>query len=190
MSDEYVQSVEQITLPDTKETSQWGKWLAEQTEMYALPDEKMTLLVHADDGVIWGQLSGDALTLSGHAYDVVNVSLRAKTIQQLRLFGPGGEFLVWRSDGGFAGRIIGAAADADEENSFTETHLLWGERTAPSQDGFTLLRAGARELLHAPPGAGQTAAVTVRHYIRYDQVGQAYVALSRLVDLTWTQEEA
>ena len=175
-----------VTLPDGSDTAVWGQWLNQTAANNGIESSEMTLLLHADDGVIWGLLVGNTLALSSEAFSEVAVSLRAKTVQQLRFFGEAGELLVWRTGTAFEGRVVTAAVDTavGTENCHEEAYLLWGENIK-EQDGFTLLQEGARGLLHAPPGSGQSAFINVRHYIEYDPAGQAYVALSRIVSLNW-----
>lgn len=185
---ELYQKLESVTLPDGSETAVWGQWLKQSAASNGIKSPKMTLLLHADDGVIWGQLEGDTLALSSEAFpDIVGVVLRSKTVQQLRLFSEAGELLIWRDSAGFKGRVVTAAVDTavGAENCHDEDYLLWGEKSEDPQNGFTLLREGARELLHAPPGSGQSGSMKVRHYIQYDKAGQAYVALSRVKALNW-----
>lgn len=181
-----------VTLPDGSDTAVWGQWLNQTAANNGIQSSEMTLLLHADDGVIWGHLVGNTLTLSSDAFSEVAVSLRAKTVQQLRLFGEAGELLIWRTGAGFQGRVVTAAVDTavGPENCHEEAYLLWGESQKLNKDkAFTLLREGARELLHAPPGTGHKASLQIRHYIQYDPAGQAYVALSRVVNLIWTDEQ-
>ncbi|MBU2611007.1 MAG: TIGR03984 family CRISPR-associated protein [Chloroflexi bacterium] len=153
------------------------------------------LLAHADDGVIWGQRQEDGtLKLSSDAYNdpqeypALAVPLRLETLQQARLFGPAGELLLWRVEGGFAARLIADGSQQLENALPDETHLLWGDRVDGSRDGFAILVEGQRGFVHAPPIEGlppnERAALTVRHYVEYDDQDQAYVTMSRLVDLT------
>jgi CRISPR-associated protein (TIGR03984 family) len=162
-------------------------WLTRQ----AKARELTFLLIHADDGVIWGRFQDGSLTTSGDAFPEVAVALRAVTLQQARLFGLKGELHIWRTETGFSGRYL---TESDKDgNTIEEMHLLWGEASDPPgpQDGFTLMRDGVQGLLHAPPielpdpapRRGRRAALCVRHYLDYDGQGQAYVALSRLVKL-------
>lgn len=163
-------------------------WLVKQ-----LKKERLWLLVHADDGVIWGTLDkNDKLILSSDVfsspakYPAIAVELRATTIQQARVFGPAGELLIWRTTDGFAGRVI-----ADGKNlpphTYEEKQLLWGVVTeAQPTAGFTLLVEGEQGQQHAPPlimNKPERACLLVRHYVSYDDHGQAYVDMSRLVDL-------
>jgi len=163
-------------------------WLAAQAN-----EGMRWLLVHADDGVIWGKVREDGVVaLSGELfndpdkYPTVAVELRAITIQQARLFGLAGELLVWRVDEGFAVRRI---EDGDRDlDSIDETYLLWhmGNPTAVDEEAeFALLQEGQRGNRHAPPVIPhrRRPRVRVRHYIGYDDQGQAYIGLSRLVNL-------
>jgi CRISPR-associated protein (TIGR03984 family) len=150
------------------------------------------LLIHADDGVIWGQAQDFSLRLSSDVfadadtYPTLAVELRAITLQQARLFGPEGELLVWREGNGFAARVI---RDDDKTDHIEEHYLLW-HRGRPverrTEEGFALLQEGQRGQRHSPPlipTGRERPRLRVRHYIKYDNEGQAYVALSRLVDL-------
>lgn len=165
-------------------------WLAQRMR----PDRKW-LLVHADDGVIWGRREPDgALRLSSDVFDVQSqypalaVKLRAATLLQARVFGPAGELLVWRETTGFKAREIadGAARPLTALGDQDERHLLWGQgekRTV--KNDFTRLDEGVQGPQHAVPivvSVGRPVLV-VRHYVAYDEEGQAYVAMSRLVDL-------
>lgn len=162
------------------------QWFVQQSVDRALP----YFLAHDDDGVIWGRIDEGKLWLSGEAFpDDVAVPLRSLTLQQARLFGEAGELLIWRvEDGGWNGRYL-SDTDVANEDMLDETHLLWGEASDPPgpQDGFVLMRDGVQGLLHAPPlklARGERAALQVRHFLAYDDEGQAYIALSRLVAVT------
>lgn len=151
------------------------------------------LLVHADDGVIWGRREADgSLLLSSDVFDVksryptIAVELRVETLQQARIFGKSGETLIWRNGAGFSARGI-ADGEQPREDAFEERHLLWGQGPPiPPQQGFTLLVEGEQGPCHAVPLVlkdERRPALKVRHYIDYDSDGQAFVCLSRLVDL-------
>lgn len=152
------------------------------------------LLAHADDGVIWGRVENGTLKLAGSSFAEVNVALRTVTLQQARLFNGSGELLIWRgeADEWHVRFVMDVPASvehkADYEECIEETHWLWGTASVPpgSKDGFTLMRDGQQGLLHAPPiplERDKRVALGVRHYLAYDEQGQAYIALSRLVDL-------
>jgi CRISPR-associated protein (TIGR03984 family) len=165
------------------------QWLAS----YAREDMPW-LLAHADDGVIWGQREGDGtLSLSSDAFadpnrhPAIAVPLRAQTLQQVRVFGPGGELLVWRTQNGFAARLIEDGPQPPPDALPDEGYLLWSlGGIVETREGFTLLQEGQQGLRHAlpiTPPIRSRPALVVRHYLDYDDEGQAYVCLSRLVDL-------
>ncbi len=163
-------------------------WLAER-----MTEGMPWLLVHADDGVIWGKRTEDGkLVLSSDVFDsqaqrpAIAIELRGLTIQQARIFGKAGELLVWRTENGFAGRII-EDGEALPDHAYEEEHLLWGVvNDSRPEPGFTLLVEGEQGQQHAVPLTmtnPERACLVVRHYVSYDDHDQAYVDLSRLVDL-------
>lgn len=150
------------------------------------------LLVHADDGVIWGRrepngsllLSSDVFDLKTR-YPAIAVELRGMTVQQCRIFGKGGEILIWREGSQFRGRIV-QEDDTRNLDMWDEQHLLWGTRVVEERERFSLLEEGQQGPQHAVPivvPRGRRAALVVRHYVGHDKNGQAVVVLSRLVDL-------
>ncbi|GIK72745.1 MAG: CRISPR-associated protein [Chloroflexota bacterium] len=162
-------------------------WLA--THMSA---DMPWLLVHADDGVIWGRrepngsllLSSDVFAQKKR-YPAIAVELRALTLQQCRIFGKGGELLIWREGSQFCGRAV-RNDNAAKVDSWDEQHLLWGTRVVEEQQGFSLFEEGQQGPQHAISIAvprNRRAALTVRHYVEQDEHGQAVVVMSRLVDL-------
>jgi CRISPR-associated protein (TIGR03984 family) len=170
-------------------------WLAAQ-----MTEGMPWLLAHADDGVIWGRREPDgALILSSDVfkeaerYPAIAVPLSAKTLQQARIFGPQGELLLWRTDSGFSARCIddGPHPPDDALSDKGEPYLLWGrgrvdvlETREPER--FVLISEGQQGVRHAPPKlvtGKRRLALKVRHYVDYDDQGQARIALSRLVDL-------
>ena len=174
--------------PDADFESDTRTWLEGQ-----LSEGKPWLLVHADDGVIWGKLDeNEKLILSSDVFDspaeypAIAVELRAATIQQARVFGLAGELLVWRTGEGFAGRQI-ADGQTTPDDAYEETQLLWGVvKETRSDKGFTLLVEGQQGQCHAVPltlAYPQRAGLKVRHYVSYDDHSQAYVDLSRLMDV-------
>lgn len=141
------------------------------------------LLAHADDGVIWGEFRDDELHLSSDPFPGVSPPLRAETLQQARLFGPRSELLLWRDDVICRGRLIQDCAGEPCEY-YDEAHLLWGNKAEREKDGFVLLRQGKEGLRHAPPVSladRLPVRLKVRHYLAYDEDGQAHVVHSRLV---------
>lgn len=165
-------------------------WLAQQ-----MSANMPWLLAHADDGVIWGKWQENgSLLLSSDVfgdpamYPSIAVPLRAVTLQQARVFGPAGDLLVWRTGGGFTARLL--VDDQLELDALPkEEHLLWhlGNRVKTDQEaGFAVLQEGQQGQRHAPPvipQGRQRPRLIVRHYVDYDEKGQAFIALSRLVNL-------
>lgn len=159
-------------------------WLVQQAGEHGLD----TLLVFADDGVIWGCVENGVLALAGAAYPEVAVALRTSTLQQARLFGPGGELMLWKDDGTFRARLITETAE-DAAGHLDQNYQLWG-RGIKARSGFILMEEGQEGLYHAPPGkdgVGRRMQLTVRHYIAEDEDGQAYINASRLVELKTTE---
>jgi len=165
------------------------KWLEAQASEHGLS----YLLAHADDGVIWGRFAENGeLDISGKVFREVEVQLRAKTLQQARLFGPAGEVLLWRVEGGFLSNNLLDGAETPE-NALEEQHYLWGVgQEIEKERQFTLMEDGQQGLWHAVPRvitSQQRAALKVRHYVAYDEQDQAYITCSRLVDLVEIQEK-
>ncbi len=165
-------------------------WFEGQPEVGA----KAWFLAHFDDGVLWGELRHGALVTSERIFPHVFPPLRAETLQQASLFGREAEVRVWRDREGFrACRIEEQDSEADE--AIDEIYVLWGNKAERQDQGFTLVAEGRQGLRHAVPvavggttlGNNGTAEhplrLRVRHYIVYDGSGQAYVKLSRLVEL-------
>jgi CRISPR-associated protein (TIGR03984 family) len=124
--------------------------------------------------------------------------LRPETLQQARLFGARAELYIWRDgDGEWNGRWLRDVADGEKPDwseSFDEPQLLWGTHGTRLEHGFTLLEDGAQGLYHAVPvevalikeangELKQPVQLNIRHYLAYDEQGQAYVAVSRLVEV-------
>lgn len=152
-------------------------------------------LAHADDGVIWGKLRDGTLVTSNEIFSHISPPLRAETLQEARLFGEKAEVRIWRDRRGFSACRI-EDQDSEGAEAFDETYVLWGTRMEKQDQGFTLVTEGRQGLRHAVPlqieettlGSSGTTKhplrLRVRHYIAYDEEsGQAFLALSRLVEL-------
>jgi CRISPR-associated protein (TIGR03984 family) len=173
-------------------------WLLKQAQEYGLT----TLLAHADDGVIWARVTEDGLRTSHEVFgDRPSPELRARTLQQARLFGKDGELLLWRkddatgddTDDGWRARLV---RDDPEGEHYDQPQMLWGNRLVTSREGFGLVEEGRQGLRHAPPvevpesefeNDRRPLYLTVRHYLRTDnETGVVDVALSRLVSVDYT----
>lgn len=163
-------------------------WLANQAATHHLN----YLLAYADDGVIWGEVRDEGLALSGEAFADYSPPLKLVTLQHARLFGPEAEVLLWRTEDGFAARLL-TEIDSDQTSCLEEQYLLWGTATAneESHNGFFLLAEGKQGLRHSPPIKPiskngkeiERLSLTVRHYLDHDDDGQTYIKVSRLVTL-------
>lgn len=159
-------------------------WLADQARKYNL----RYLLAHADDGVIWGRID-DAGLRTWHDTALQSPQLRAATLQQCRLFGPTAELLMWRDGAGRNARLISDTGTNPDE-WIDEDHILWGSDIERIEDGFTLVRDGAQGMRHAVPIEltdkqlkGHQLRLRTRHYVVYNDDGEASIGLSRLVQL-------
>jgi CRISPR-associated protein (TIGR03984 family) len=156
------------------------------------------LLVHSENGVIWGEVRGSKLHLSGAT------TVQRKQIQQCRLFGANGELLLWRGPSFGATppnrsadlqvRLLIDEAPGDHSHGLTECidekHLLWGWATRQDvHNGFIRLVEGTQGIVHAPPlkqppGEDNRASLRVRHYLAEDAAtGMLQIVESRLVEL-------
>ncbi len=187
-----------LTNPAQLKTTDIRKWIEEQAKKYHF----RWLLVHADDGVIWGRFDSEEYTLFTsekvasdipEAKNSVCVPLRLETIQQARLFSAKCELLIFRvNDNEWHYRVIEDVLDGEAANLFEaydEPYLLLGTHGIKSTDHFTLLSDGVQGLRHAVPmdlTLGKNNEITpphliVRHYL--NEEGVAKVVVSRLVDL-------
>jgi CRISPR-associated protein (TIGR03984 family) len=161
-------------------------WFVRQAKAHNL----RWLLAHADDGVIWGEVRGEQLALSGDVFDQISPKLQALTLQQARLFSPQAELYLWRTTEGFTARLL-TDVESNESGCLEESYLLWGNRLEEEKEGFFSLREGKQGLRHAPPieprkkkdNEIKRLQFIVRHYLDYDDDGQAYIKVSRLVSL-------
>jgi CRISPR-associated protein (TIGR03984 family) len=161
-------------------------------------DDLIWLLAHCDEGVVWGRREGTRWKLSSAVYPEVSPTLSAGNLQQLRLFGPFREVLVWRSDEGLLGRELADTGPVAKEQPLRpedQHYLLIGDRLMSIKEGFTLTADG-RGSRHAAPlttsegdfGSAEKRhwpfRLQVRHYFMADpRTGLVRVAASRLVHL-------
>lgn len=160
------------------------------------------LLAHCDDGVVWGKRDDQQSPwlLSNVPFPKISPLLIEGNLQQLRLFGAEREVLVWRTEIGFAGRILvddGAVfSNGDPLRPKHERHVLVGDRLLAGPVGGFSLVGDARGSRHAVPvecrgedflqqGRPYTPLrLQVRHYVNQNESGVVRVATSRLVNLT------
>lgn len=181
-----VQRFIQLVTVDAEFQTDPRVWLAAQARQHGL----RYMLIHADDGVIWGRLDKNGLRLSSDVAPEVSPPLRDLTLQQCRLFGEGGELFLWRTDDGWTARSI-RDEDGNSDEYFDEDQVLWGTGVENIEDGFTVVFEGqglkhAVPIVAAPELFGRNKRplrLKVRHYLVYDDAGVARIALSRLVDV-------
>lgn len=191
-------TVEVLTdIPETFEDTALQTWLIEQAGTYQLT----TLLAHTDDGVIWGKVQDGKLVLSNSAFPEVSPKLRAKTLQQARLFSPNSELLLWRDgDGACRARVIrDEAGESDKQWCFDEPQIQWGDHKEDERNGFTLVADGQQGLRHAVPSCDikdhfdkpedkypdrwHPLRLDVRHYLAREDDGALSIVQSRLTGL-------
>lgn len=187
---------------DSSTCERYVSWLVDE-ENAAAPEEASGLvwaLAHCDDGVTWGRYDAGAKAwrLGNHVAPEVSPPIRSETLQELRLFGERGEVLIWRTDAGLRGRVLGEtdpAADRDDEANplrpSDESRVLRGTLVVAECDhGFTHIGdgAGAEQLLPLAASDEQLRAaqvrLDVRHYYEADaETGAVRIAATRLVRL-------
>ncbi len=160
------------------ESGKLKEWIEEQLRAHG-----PTLLAFADDGVIWGKLVNDTLSLSPNAPE-----LREKTLQQASIFGADCEVRLFRDELG-NWKVIRLV---DVGEPFPESQILWGnEAKGPAENGFIYAseyRAGIPGQwlpLEEPFGPEKCARLLVHHFVEYDpETGEARIAASRLAGLS------
>jgi len=157
-------------------------------------------LAHSDDGVTWGRFDTESgrWRLGHDVVPEVSPPIRPEALQELRLFGDGGEVLIWRSDVGLQGRLLEDAEgdhprdETDPLRPSDEIRILRGDRIrAGTGDGFTRVTdaTGAEQVLPAALDEAQLrqhkVRLHVRHYwVQNEDDGTVRIAVTRLVKLT------
>ena len=169
------------------------EWLAEQ-----MKENKLTfLLAFADDGVIWGRMDKDSLIIAhetSQKEDKKNYTeLRGKTLQQAHVFGEKIEVRLFRDE---MGEWKALKIEDEGETIITENQVLWGDKLdedeyQPTDTGFMRLLAERKGI---PPqtipwdkkdfGKEKCVRLEVRHTVKYNEDGEAYIEFSRLAGLT------
>lgn len=157
-------------------------------------------LAHSDDGVTWGRFDGEAgrWRLGHDAVPDVSPPIRPEALHELRLFGDGGEVLIWRSDEGLRGRLLedargdGPRDETDPLRPSDELRIVRGDRIrADAGGGFTRVTdaTGAEQALPVPLEEAQLRQHKVRLHVRHywaqnAEDGTVRIAVTRLVKLT------
>lgn len=157
-------------------------------------------LAHCDDGVTWGRYDAkmNSWHLGNRAFPDLSPSVSQETLQELRLFGESGEALIWRTDSGLRGRVIGEtesesarSKDTDPLRPSEESRLVRGNFVvARREDEFTQIGdgTGAEQVLPLIVSTEQLQKsqirLVVRHYFERDpETGMIRLAATRLVRL-------
>ena len=167
-------------------------WLAQQAAGLASAAQPVFMLIHADDGVIWGRIDNGTLVYPKPS--AWTPKLLSLTVQQCRLFGDLGELFIWReAENVWRGRRLVDVPGVDYELIIERPYLV-GDRvynSLPVPNNFTPIieiTTGMRQIVPCsvtPNKNGeiipaQRPRLTVLHYLHEDEDGQALIKCSRL----------
>ncbi len=188
----------QMRILDERACARLLEWLLRGGEapQEASPDLRWAL-AHLDDGVTWGRFDAaeGRWRLGSEIKPTVSPPVRRERLQQLRLFGPAAEILVWRDGERFCGRILADnpnGADLDKVlRPYTESRILLGDHVVEQLPGdFTHVgdRAGLQQVLPLAVTNDdlqhRRARLQVRHYWEQDaESGAVRIRATRLVDV-------
>lgn len=161
-----------------------ARWFADQPRV----GDTAWLLAYADDGVIWGELTGCKLVLAQDIFEHFP-KLESQTLQHAHLFGSLGEVRVFRQPGGLKALRLEDVADP-QADAFTRSYILWGDSVKKTEQGWSWMEDGQLGIHQALPlvrpvgKQGRAFRLEVRYYLHYEAGhGQASVAASRLLAL-------
>jgi CRISPR-associated protein (TIGR03984 family) len=188
-----VKKLDSPTFPNNESLKQW-------IEAKAREHKLQYVLVHAEDGVIWGRFDNNHLITSGDVFTELKFAkLRSQTLQQCRMFGNNCEVMLWKVGKDWNARSID---DTNNPDCLPDEHqILWGTKAERENKGFTLVADGQEGLKHVVPlinipfdqskNLYRPLRLTVRHYLDEDpDTGVVRVYLSRLVNLNRKGGEA
>lgn len=169
-------------------------WLAWVLGEGPLPGEVASpawLLVHGDSGVTWGVRDGSTWRLGSDAFPDLCPRPSAETLQELRVFWPAAEVLLWRHGRTVGGRLLRDVArrgdHGDPLRPDGEERLLLAVRVYEEQGHFARVGDGTGAQQALPlmrPRGVPPDRIRVRHYFSQDEkTGVVRVAASRLVEL-------
>lgn len=165
-------------------------WIKKQTEL----GDKVWLLAFADDGIITGKMDQQGCLITSGDQDPTLPQMDSTTLQRLHLFGENAEIRLWKRDDSW--NFCRLSDKPGEENaSFDEKYLLWGTTIDDSLDGhvptgFTPVMEGIQgQHFILPLSASQNhlkrrATLAIRHYLQYNDDGEARIIASRLISLS------
>ncbi len=170
----------------------WVDWVMGRRDAPRAIAGPAWLLAHCDGGVTWGWLEHGRWRLGSEAFPDL-CPKPDEGLQELRVFTPAVELLLWRDADALRGRSVrddGDSAPDDPLRPCDEMRVLVSGRVIDRRNGFTRVRDGTgRE--HALPGSvpdrvsSSWPRLRVRHYFLQDgETGAVRVALTRLVEVT------
>lgn len=140
-------------------------------------------VLQCHDGLIWAVRDDVRRWVFASEADPDHVRPpRLVALQEIRLFGPDAEALVWRTDSGFAGRFLKDTPEAaDAQVAPLERFARFegrAERTA--HPAFVRRRSGSGRVTVTPLGGG----VRVKEYLEQcPQTGVLRIAATRFVEV-------
>jgi CRISPR-associated protein (TIGR03984 family) len=171
-----------------------NRWLDSMFRGGLLPDalgDRAWLLCHCDDGVTWGRRDGDEWRLGSKYFPDLCPTPSEANVQELRVFSPTAEVLIWRTSSGFCGRMLhDSSLDSGEQpdRPMEELRVLLGSRVRERIDCFARVEDGGGSeqalpvrLPEGPPSSWPR--LRVRHYFARDELtGCVRLAMTRLVE--------
>lgn len=169
-----------------------------------IKDEFLWVLAYQSNAVIWGCLTASGLQIAPNGGQQIKQRLEPLFLQELRLFGPKGEYYLWRDKKGFRSRLrldngeVPAFQGPEREgyspnlalvkpNVAEEWQVLWGTSYKINQPGWSEVYEdrGARLIIpHTLEDATPLPLrLLVRHYLAYDTTGLCFYKDLRLVEL-------
>lgn len=185
----------QLETLDEVASRSWLDFVLGRGEAPGKLGDRAWLLCHCEDGVTWGRREGDEWHLGSSCFPDLCPAPSESSILEMRVFSPAAEALIWRTEGGFQGRVLrdaepGDAAAPPPDRPDDEERLLLAGRVGEERRGFTRVGdgSGAEQALplrvtEGPPSSWPK--LRVRHYFaRDDRTGSVRVVATRLVEVT------
>lgn len=176
-----------VSASECGSASDMRAWLVKCAGTLLVPPDNTEayVLIHAVHAVRFALLTSSGLDES------LDEVLDPVLVQEVRIFNQSGELHVWRTDNGFAWRILQDAATTavagDTHFQADYTYYLWGNHL--DSDGQTLVDRDRGMRIEFPILGGADSPVhatyTVRNYLGYDCDGQVRLLDARLVSLDY-----
>jgi CRISPR-associated protein (TIGR03984 family) len=150
------------------------------------------VLFHCEGGVTWGRLESNTWQLACASFPHLCPIPSETSIQEMRVFSPEVEVLIWRAVHALRGRILRddpKAVGNDALRPDDESRLLLAGQVIEYRNGFTRVSdgTGAEQVLPVRVTGGSSSAwprLVVRHYFARDEkTGCVRVVATRLVEV-------